>query len=92
MISSCGNLSEKEIEETTSTGVVLVQNQSYYEVVLSNDDVRVSDSEIKYHNEVSIKYNNTFVTNTNDFVLCVVTKSDQEHDLAIIQLKTKSHC
>ena len=35
-ISSCGNLSEKEIEEMTSSGVVLVQNQSYYEVVLSN--------------------------------------------------------
>ena len=38
IISSCGNLSEKEIEETTSTGVVLVQNQSYYEVVLSNGE------------------------------------------------------
>ena len=219
IISSCGNLSEKEIEETTSTGVVLVQNQSYYEVVLSNgeslyfsgfdeegdltgittdkdsvelvtnygtgffisqegeiatnfhvvsntvadkevnksinkvisalkkvivaiyndynekleqaqlaydyanqspeisyedfykvrdirdaiqkemeeyaqyynslDDIRASDSEIKYHNEVSIAYNNTFVTNTKDFVSCVITKSDQEHDLAIIQLKDK---
>lgn len=33
---SCSNLSEKEIEETTSSGVVLVQNQSYYEIVLSN--------------------------------------------------------
>lgn len=219
LITSCGNLSEKEIEDTTSTGVVLVQNQSYYEVILSNgeslyfsgfdedgdltgitvdkdsvelvtnygtgffisqdgeiatnfhvvsntvadkevnksinkvisalkkvivaiyndydekleqaqlvydyanrspeisyeyfykvrdirdaikqemeeyaqyynglDDIRASDSEIKYHNEVSIAYNNTFVTNTNDFVSCVVTKSDQEHDLAIIQLKNK---
>ena len=38
IISSCGNLSEKEIEETTSTGVVLVQNQSYYEVILSNGE------------------------------------------------------
>lgn len=31
-------MSEKEIEETTSSGVVLVQNQSYYEVVLSNGE------------------------------------------------------
>ena len=38
IFSSCGNLSEKEIEETTSTGVVLVQNQSSYEVVLSNGE------------------------------------------------------
>lgn len=216
---SCGNLSEKEIEDTTSTGVVLVQNQSYYEVVLSNgeslyfstfdedgdlkgiatdedsvevvttygtgffvssegeiatnahvvsnmvadkevnksvanvicalkhllavsynecqekyeaaqraydyanqspevsyddfyeirdirdniksqmeecaqyynglDEIRASDSEIKYHNQVSIAYNNTYVTNTKDFVSCVVTKTDSDHDLAIVQLKDK---
>lgn len=219
MLFSCSNLSEKEIEETTSSGVVLVQNQSYYEVVLSNgesiyfsnfdedgdlkgiateedsvevvtnygtgffvsetgeiatnahvvsnmvadkevnksvanvlsalkkviaavyndyneklekaqlaydyanqtpevsyeefyqvrdirdaikeemqkyaqyynglDEIRASDSEIKYHNKVSIAYNNTFVTNTNDFASCVVTKTDSDHDLAIIQLKDK---
>ena len=219
MMSACGNLSEQEIEEKTSTGVVLVQNQSYYEVVLSNgesvyfssfdeegnlqgfttkkdsvevvtgygtgffispdgeiatnahvvsntvadkevnksianvisalkkvivaiyneynekferaqlaydyanqssdvsyetfykvrdyrdaikekmqdyaqyynrlDEIRASESEIKYHNEVSIAYNNTYVTKTSDFVSCVVTKTDQEHDLAILQLKDK---
>lgn len=219
LLSSCGNMSEKEIEEMTSSGVVLVQNQSYYEVVLSNgeslffsgfdddgdlkgiatdkdsvelvtnygtgffishdgeiatnfhvvsntvtdkdvnksvgkvisalkkvivaiyndynekleqaqlvydyanqssdvsyedfykvrdirdaikaemeeyaqyynglDDIRASDSEIKYHNEVSIAYNNTFVTSASDFIPCVVIKNDQEHDLAIIQLKDK---
>lgn len=220
VISSCGNMSEKEIDEKTSSGVVLVQNQSYYEVVLSNgesvyfssfdddgklkgftpnkdsvevvtsygtgffisaegeiatnahvvsntvadkdvnksvgkvisalkkvivaiyneydeklqkaqlaydyanespdvsyeafykirdlrdaikeemqeyaqyynglDEIRASDSEIKYHNEVSIAYNNTYVTKTSDFVSCVVIKTDQEHDLAIIQLKAKT--
>lgn len=219
LVSSCGNMSEKEIEEKTSSGVVLVQNQSYYEVVLSNgesvyfssfdddgdlkgftpnkdsvevvtsygtgffispegeiatnahvvsntvadkevnrsvgkvisalkkvivaiynkydeklqkaqaaydyanespevsyeefyqirdirdaikeemqeyaqyynglDEIRASDSEIKYHNEVSIAYNNTFVTKASDFASCVVTKTDREHDLAIIQLKDK---
>lgn len=219
LLCSCSNLSEKEIEETTSSGVVLVQNQSYYEVVLSNgeslyftgfdkdgdieglefdedsvkvstsygtgffisqegqiatnahvvsnmladkevnksvskvldrikalivlaykqikeeydeaeeaynianysddvsydtfykikaykealeekldncrayyneiDDIRPSESEIKYHNEISIAYNNTFVTNTKDFVSCVVTKTDPDHDLAIVQLKNK---
>ena len=38
LLSSCGTMSEKEIEEMTSSGVVLVQNQSYYEVVLSNGE------------------------------------------------------
>lgn len=219
LLASCGNKSESEIDEMTKTGVVLVQNQSYYEVVLSNgttlyfsgfdedgdlegiaterdsvevstnygtgffispqgevatnchvvsntvadkdvnksvskviaalkayvmesyseykeklekvqklydyantssdvsyetfykvrdlrdaikkemqeyaqnynvlSDLRASDSEIKYHNEVSIAYNNTYITNSRDFISCVVTKTDQEHDLAIIQLKDK---
>lgn len=62
-----------------------------YEQMWNNlDKIRASDSEIKYHNEVSIAYNNTYVTNTKDFVPCVVTKTDMEHDLAIIQLKDKS--
>ena len=53
------------------------------------DDIKPSESEIEYHNEVSIAYNNTFVTNDNDFVSCVITKTDAEHDLAILQLKNK---
>lgn len=59
--------------------------QYYYGI----DEIRASESEIKYHNKVSIAYNNTFVTNTDDFVSCVVTKTDTDHDLAIIQLKDK---
>ena len=53
------------------------------------DNIRPGDSEIEYHNEISMAYNNTFVTNTKDFVSCVVTKIDQEHDLAVIQIKNK---
>lgn len=35
---SCGNKSEQDIEKEISSGVVLVQNQSYYEVDLYNTD------------------------------------------------------
>lgn len=52
-------------------------------------NLRSSDSEITYHNEVSIAYNNTHVTKGSDFIECVVTKVDTEHDLALIQLKEK---
>lgn len=38
LFSSCGNMSDQDIEKTTSSGVVLVQNKSYYEVVLSNGE------------------------------------------------------
>lgn len=60
--------------------------ESYYSAL---DDIKPSESEIKYHNSVSIAYNDTYVTNTTDFVSCVVTKTDSEHDLALIQLKDK---
>lgn len=53
------------------------------------DDFKASDCDIKYHNRVSVAYNNTFVTSTSDFTECVVTDTDHEHDLAILQLKDK---
>lgn len=63
--------------------------EEYAEIYNNLDEIRVSDSEIKYHNEVSIAYNDTYVTSEKDFVSCVVTKTDTEHDLAIVQLKSK---
>ena len=65
------------------------ERDEYAEYYNELDDIRASDSEIKYHNEVSIAYNDTYVTNTRDFISCVVTKTDAEHDLAIIQIKDK---
>lgn len=53
------------------------------------DDIDARDSELKYHSEISIAYNDTHVTNTSDFISCVVIKTDVDHDLAIIQLKNK---
>ena len=65
------------------------ERDEYAEYYNGLDEIRASDSEIKYHNEVSIAFNDTYVTNTKDFVSCVVTKTDPEHDLAIIQIKDK---
>lgn len=53
------------------------------------DRLELSDSEIKYHNEVSIAYNDTHVTKDSDFVGCVILGKDEEHDLAVLQLKDK---
>ncbi len=60
--------------------------QQYYSAV---DDINASQSDITYHNQISIAYNDTHVTSSTDFIPCVVTKADPEHDLAIIQLKDK---
>ncbi len=60
--------------------------QSTYSVL---DDMRANDCEVKYHNDVSIAYNDTHVTKNSDFTSCVIKKTDSEHDLALIQLNTK---
>lgn len=53
------------------------------------DRLELSDSEIKYHNEVSIAYNDTHVTKESDFIDCVIRDKDEDHDLAVLQLKDK---
>lgn len=63
--------------------------RTYVALYNGMDKLRANESNIIYHNEVSIAYNNTFVTKTSDFVSCVVNKTDKEHDLAILQLKDK---
>lgn len=65
------------------------ERDEYAEYYSGLDEIRASDSEIKYHNEVSIAYNDTYVTNARDFISCVVIKTDPEHDLAILQIKDK---
>ena len=49
----------------------------------------MNDCEMIHHNEISIAYNDTHITSKSDFIPCVVTKTDAEHDLAVIQLKDK---
>lgn len=65
------------------------QVDEYANLYYSIDNIKVNESEIKYHNEVSIAYNDTYVTDNKDFAPCVIGKIDKEHDLAIIQLKNK---
>lgn len=64
--------------------------QECVEVYEALDDIDPKDSEITYHNRVSIAYNDTYITELGDFQSCVVGSVDAEHDLAIIQLKDKS--
>ncbi len=53
------------------------------------NNLRPDDSEIKYHNQISIAFNDTHVTKKSDFSECVVLRSDEKNDLALIQLKDK---
>ena len=54
------------------------------------ENINMADAEIKCHVKISIAYNDSHVTSTEDFIPCVVTKKDMEHDLAIIELKDRT--
>lgn len=49
----------------------------------------VSDIDLKYHNDVRIAYNNTFVNTMGDLKPCTIREKSDTDDLAIIQLNTK---
>lgn len=51
--------------------------------------VNPQNCEINYHCDISIAYNDTYVTKESDFAGCVIVKTDKEHDLALLQLKNK---
>lgn len=48
-----------------------------------------NNAEITLNCQVGVAYNNTFITKETDFKECVLTAKDEEHDVAIIQLKEK---
>lgn len=63
---------------------------TYRELYSNLSSLRTENSEIIYHNELAIGYNDTFVTSDSDLHSCVVRKTNPDKDLAIIQLKDKS--
>lgn len=67
----------------------MAELQEMRETYAELNNLHASDSEIIYHNEVSIAYNDTHVTKDNDFTECVIGKIDPDHDLALLQLKDK---
>lgn len=61
-----------------------------YKQIYSNlSSLRPENSDIIYHNELSIGYNDTYVTKDSDLSSCVIRKTNKDKDLAIIQLKDK---
>ncbi len=50
---------------------------------------KASECEIKYHNDISIAYNDTYVASEKEFIPSEILKTDEDHNLAIIQLKDK---
>lgn len=53
--------------------------------------IDVNELKIKTHSEISIAYHDSYVTKPEDFVPCVVVRTDdrEEVDLALIRLKNK---
>lgn len=63
--------------------------EQYRSVYKNLNRLRINDTDITYHTDLSIAYNDTHVTGDSDLESCVVLKNDADHDLAILQLKHK---
>ena len=84
------DVSVDEYNQVKSVRDALVDEmEEYSNSYQALDKIRARDLEIEYHNVVSIAYNDTHITNSEDFEKCVVKTTDKEHDLAILQLKDK---
>lgn len=51
--------------------------------------LNASNAKLIYHSEISIAYNNTAYRSYDEFEPCNVKKTSREHDVALIQLKSK---
>lgn len=76
-------------EEVALKRQIAAKKEQYADNYNTFSKIKVSGAELKHHCEISIAYNETYVTNSRDFIPCVVKATDALHDLAIIQLKDK---
>ena len=65
------------------------QRDEYQEIVENLSQVSASDIVVKPHCKISVGFSETHVTEMSDLESCVIMKDDPEHDLALIQLKSK---
>lgn len=53
------------------------------------DRINTAIHTLTLHKDVSVALNNTFVTSSSDFLPCIPSREDEEHDLALVRLKDK---
>ncbi len=66
-----------------------VEIEEYTHIYNLLNRYKASDCEIKYHNDLGIAYNNTYVATEKEFIPAVILKTDEAHNLALIELKDK---
>lgn len=62
---------------------------NYQKLINAVGRLNASECEYARHCDIGVALNNTHVRSTSDFMDCVTIADDPEHDLALIQLKSK---
>lgn len=84
------DFSSSDYREIRSYRDALGEELENYKQLYSNlSSLKPENSDIIYHSELAIGYNDTYVTKDSDLSSCVIRKTDKDKDLAIIQLKDK---
>ena len=66
------------------------ERNSIQEAINAVHSIGGMDYKATLNTDLGIAYNDTHVTNISDFIDCVEVADDPQHDLAILQLKSKS--
>lgn len=78
-------ISDKDVEEVLLAISKKDENMRKLQVTKES----LFNGKLGCHVEIGIGYNNTFIEKESDLIPCVRLKDSKEHDLAIIQLKSK---
>lgn len=73
-------------EERVASAWIESQMQAYERLYQAYSSLNIARAQLKLHNKIDIAYNDSYIRNERDFHACELVRSDEEHDLALIQL------
>ncbi len=81
-------MGDYDTEASRNVRFLASQLDTLYDSYQSINNINPARSELYYHTELGISYNNSLVMKTSEIVPCHIVRKSKEHDLALIQLNS----
>ncbi len=81
-------MGDYDTEASRNMRFLASQLDTLYDSYQSINNINPARSELYYHTELGISYNNSLVMKTSEIVPCHIVRKSKEHDLALIQLNS----
>lgn len=87
-VSYAEEMGEYDAEANENMRLLSSQLNKLYDSYQSIKNINPARSELYYHTDLGISYNNSLVMKTSEIVPCHIVRKSKEHDLALIQLNS----